>query len=72
MDQDPTGQRNSREGGETPTAVLKFKTEGGSQTMGVRRNGGQERMLGVDKMDTEGNSQKGKLEGGIGVGLGVG
>ena len=30
--------------------------------MGVGRNGGQERMHGVDKMDTEGNSQEGKLE----------
>ena len=32
------------------------------QRMGVRRNGGQERMHGVDKMNTEGNSKEGKLE----------
>ena len=30
--------------------------------MGVGRNGGQERSDGVDKMETEGNSQEGKLE----------
>ena len=32
------------------------------QTMGVRRNKGQERMHRVEKMDTEGNSQEVKLE----------
>ena len=48
--------------GETPTAEPMAKTEGGGQTMGVGRNGGQERMHGVDKMNTEGNSQRGKLE----------
>ena len=39
--------------------------------MGVRRNGGQERTHGVDRMDIEGNSQErntGNLEGG-GVGV---
>ena len=34
--------------------------------MGVGRNRGQERMHGVDKVDTEGNSQEGKLEEGLG------
>ena len=38
------------------------KTEGDGQTMDVGRIGGQERMLEVDKMDTEGNSHEGKLE----------
>ena len=32
------------------------------QTMGVGRNWRQKRMYGVDKMDTEENSQEGKLE----------
>ena len=31
------------------------------QTMGLGRNGRQERMYGVDKMDAEGNSKEGKL-----------
>jgi len=43
------------------------------QTMGAGRNEGQERMLMVEKMNKEGNSQEGKLEiwmeaGGLGVG----
>ena len=44
---------------ETPTAELKAKREGGGQTMCLGRNGEQERMHVVDKMDTdrEGNSQ---------------
>ena len=50
------------ESGETPTAELKANTEGDGQTMYVGRNERQERMHGVDKMDTEGNSQEGKLE----------
>ena len=50
-------KRRSRERGKMPTAVLKAKLQ---QTMGVERNGGQERTHGVDKMDTEGNSQEGK------------
>ena len=72
MDQDATGHKDQkREREETPTAELKAKIEGSGQTKGVCRNGGQERMHGMDKMDTEGNSQEGKLnlEGeGIGVG----
>ena len=40
--------------------------------MGVRRNEGQERMHWVDKMDTEGNSQEGKLEIWKDEGLGCG
>ena len=42
--------------------------------MGVRGNEGQRRMHGVDKMDTEANSQEGKTEnlerGGLGVRVG--
>jgi len=38
----------------------------------VGRNGGQEQMHGVDKMDIEGNSQEGKLEMWMEEGLGVG
>ena len=43
--------------------------------MGMRRNGGQEKMHGVDKMDIEGNSQEGTgnlKEGGIGGGVNEG
>ena len=32
------------------------------QTMGVERNTDQERVYGVDKLKTEGNSKEGKLE----------
>ena len=54
-------KRNSRERWKTTTAQLKAKTEGGRQTMGVGRNWGQERKHDVDNMDTERNSQEGKL-----------
>ena len=40
----------------------KAKTNGGGQTMGVGRNGGQDKMHGVDNRDSEGNSQEEKLE----------
>ena len=52
--------KGKAERGKTPTAESKAKTEGGGQSMGVGRNVGQERMHGVDKMDTEGNSQETK------------
>ena len=63
-------KRNSREREETLTAEPKAKTEGGRQTMGVRRNGRQEMMHGMDKMDTEGNYKEGKLKIWMEVGLG--
>ena len=46
--------------GGTLTAELKDKIEGDRQTMGVGRIVGQEKTHGMDKMDTEGNSQEGK------------
>ena len=56
-------KRNRRERGETPTAELKAKIEGDlDKQWGVGKNHVQERMHGVDKMDTEGNAQDGKLE----------
>ena len=53
---------NSRAREEPPTAWLKAKIVRLGQTMGVGRNGGQERMHEVDKMDIERKSQEGKLE----------
>jgi len=79
-DQDTAGQKEQlREGhqGREEGGNINSRVEGQDigrlgQTMDVGRNGGQERMHKVDKMDGEGNTQEGKtgnLEGGaFGVG----
>ena len=57
MDQDKTGQKEQlRQGGNTNSRVEGQDRVRLVQTIDVGRNGGQERMYGVDKMDTEGNS----------------
>ena len=59
MDQDVTGENEqSREN--TDSGVEGQDRGRLGQTMSVGRNGGQERTHGVDKMDTEGNSQEAK------------
>ena len=51
-----------REGGNTNSRVEGQYRGRLGQTMGVGKNGRQERMHGVDKIGTEGKSQDGKLE----------
>ena len=73
MDQDATGQKEHlREGRNTNSSVVGQDRGRLGQTMGVGRNGGQERMHFVDKMDKEGNSRDGKLEISKEEGLGCG
>ena len=56
-----TGQKGQyREGGNLISRVEGQDRGRLGQTMGVERNGGQERTHGVNKIDTKENSQEGK------------
>ena len=62
MDQATTGQIQQLREGENTNSRVEVQDRGRfGQTISVVMNEGQERMHGVDKMETEGNSKEGKL-----------